>query len=42
LAASQLAVSELGEQEILSAQARKVRWVLETAKEHASDLEGEE
>jgi hypothetical protein len=42
LAASQLAVSELGEQEILSAQERKVRWVVEAAEEHAHDLEGED
>ncbi len=42
LAASQLAVSELGEQEILSAQERKVRWVVEAAEEHANDLEGED
>jgi hypothetical protein len=42
LAASQLAVSELGEQEILSAQEHKVRWVVETAEEHANDLEGED
>jgi len=42
LAASQLAVSELGEQEILSAQEHKVRWVVETAEERANDLEGED
>ncbi|HWJ50639.1 MAG TPA: NB-ARC domain-containing protein [Solirubrobacteraceae bacterium] len=42
LAASQLAVSELGEREILSAQEHKVRWVVETAEEHANDLEGGE
>lgn len=40
LAASQLAISELGEQEILSAQERKVRWIVETAEEHVNDLKG--
>jgi hypothetical protein len=41
-AASALASSELGEQEILSARDRRVQWLVETAREHAEDLEGEE
>ena len=40
-AASQLAWGELGEQEISSALDRRVRWLVETAREHADDLEGE-
>ena len=38
--ASNHAVVEVGEQEIASARAHRVQWLVETAKEHVNDLDG--